>query len=137
MADRRSIAYAGTAVVAGRGEGIVVATGASTEFGRIAGGLADTERRRSPLQRELDRLVRILLVVAVGLIVDHRRPRASLRGNPLGANLLAGISAAIAAIPEEPPVLLAVSSASAPTACSAAASSSGGCRPRRRSGPST
>ena len=31
-----------------------------------------------------------------------------LRGNPAGANLLAGISAAIAAIPEEPPVLLAV-----------------------------
>ena len=69
VADRRSIAYAGTAVVAGRGEGIVTATGSTTEFGRIARGLADTERRRSPLQRELDRLVRILLVVAIGLIV--------------------------------------------------------------------
>ena len=107
VADRRSMLFAGTAVVGGRGEGIVTATGLATELGRIARGLAQTERRRSPLQRELDRLVRILIVVAAGLItvtvglgffVDTR----------LGANLLAGISAAIAAIPEEPPVLLAV-----------------------------
>ena len=101
------MAYAGTRVVAGRGEGIVTATGSTTEFGRIARGLADTERRRSPLQRELDRLVRILLVVAIGLIVITVGA-GFLRGNPLGANVLAGISAAIAAIPEEPPVLLAV-----------------------------
>jgi Ca2+-transporting ATPase len=107
VADRRSIAYSGTAVVAGRGEGIVIATGQQTEFGRIARGLADTERRRSPLQRELDRLVRILLVVAVGLIVITVG-LGFARGNPLGANVVAGISAAIAAIPEEPPVLLAV-----------------------------
>ena len=79
----------------------------ATELGRISRGLAHTERRRSPLQRELDRLVRILLVVAGGLIVVTVG-LGFLRGNPAGANLLAGISAAIAAIPEEPPVLLAV-----------------------------
>ena len=62
LADRRSIAYGGTSVVGGRGEGIVVAIGAPTEVGRIAGGLADRGRRRSPLQAELDRLVRILAV---------------------------------------------------------------------------
>jgi Ca2+-transporting ATPase len=107
LADRRSMAYSGTSVVSGRGEGIVVATGAETEVGRIAGGLTGRERRRSPLQRELDRLVRILLVVAVGLIAITSG-LGFIRGNSLGANLLAGISAAIAAIPEEPPVLLAV-----------------------------
>ena len=56
-------------VVGGRGEGIVVAIGAGTQVGRIASGLTTVERRRSPLQHELDRLVRLLLVVAVGLIV--------------------------------------------------------------------
>lgn len=106
-AARRSIAYSGTSVVGGRGEGIVVATGPATELGRIAGGLAGRERRRSPLQRELDRLVRILLVVAAGLIMVTTGS-GFLRGHELGANVLAGISAAIAAIPEEPPVLLAV-----------------------------
>jgi Ca2+-transporting ATPase len=107
LADRRSMAYSGTSIVGGRGEGIVVATGARTEVGRIAGGLSTRERRRSPLQRELDRLVRILLFVAIGLIAITTG-LGFIRGNPIGENLLAGISAAIAAIPEEPPVLLAV-----------------------------
>jgi P-type Ca2+ transporter type 2C len=104
---RRSIAYSGTSVVGGRGEGVVVATGRATEFGRIASGLVSRERRRSPLQRELDRLVRLLLVVAIGLIA-FTTAMGFVRGRTLGENVLAGISAAIAAIPEEPPVLLAV-----------------------------
>jgi Ca2+-transporting ATPase len=107
LTDRRSVAFSGTAIVAGRGEGLVTAIGHATEFGRIARGLADTERRRSPLQRELDRLVRILLVVAIALIAITMG-LGFARGNSLGENVLAGISAAIAAIPEEPPVLLAV-----------------------------
>jgi Ca2+-transporting ATPase len=105
--DSRCVAYAGTSVIRGAGEGIVIATGPATQTGRIAGSLVDTERRRSPLQRELDRLVRILLVVAIGLIAITVG-FGFLRGQPAGANLLAGISAAIAAIPEEPPILLAV-----------------------------
>jgi Ca2+-transporting ATPase len=107
LADRRSMANSGTSVVGGRGEGIVTAIGTATEVGRIAGSISTKERRRSPLQRELDRLVRILLVFAVGLILITTG-LGFVRGNPLGDNLLAGISAAIAAIPEEPPVLLAV-----------------------------
>jgi P-type Ca2+ transporter type 2C len=107
VADRHAMAYAGTSVVGGRAEGLVVATGDRTEFGRIAGTLGAVDRRRSPLQRELDRLVRILLVVAFGLIALTVGHGIAL-GRPIGANVLAGISAAIAAIPEEPPVLLAV-----------------------------
>jgi Ca2+-transporting ATPase len=107
LVESRALAYAGTSVVGGAGEGIVVATGPATQMGRIAGSLAESERRRSPLQRELDRLVRILLVVAIGLIAITVG-FGFLRGQPAGANLLAGISAAIAAIPEEPPILLAV-----------------------------
>jgi Ca2+-transporting ATPase len=107
LADRRAVAYSGTSVVGGRGEGMVVAIGQATEFGQIAGGLTSRERRRSPLQRELDRLVRILLVVAIGLIA-FTVGMGFLRGHSLGENVVAGISAAIAAIPEEPPVLLAV-----------------------------
>ena len=107
MADRHSIAYAGTSVVGGRGEGLVVAIGTGTEVGRIAGRLSGKVSRRSPLQLELDRLVRILLVVAIALIAIVSG-LGFIRGQSLGENVLAGISAAIAAIPEEPPVLLAV-----------------------------
>ena len=107
LAERHAIAFAGTSVVAGRGEGIVISTGLHTEIGRISSALAGQDRRRSPLQLELDRLVRILLAVAVGLIAITTG-LGFLRGNPATANLMAGISAAIASIPEEPPVLFAV-----------------------------
>ena len=107
LADRRAMAYGGTSVVGGSGSGLVVSTGASSEIGRIAGGLTDRIVRRSPLQHELDRLVRIMLVVAIALIAIVAG-LGFVRGQTLGENLLAGISAAIAAIPEEPPVLLAV-----------------------------
>ncbi|HET9681277.1 MAG TPA: cation-transporting P-type ATPase, partial [Candidatus Limnocylindrales bacterium] len=40
VTQRRSVAYAGTSVVGGRGEGIVTAIGAATEFGAIAGQLS-------------------------------------------------------------------------------------------------
>jgi Ca2+-transporting ATPase len=107
LVDQRALAFAGTRVVQGRGEGIVVATGPRSQLGRIASSLGGEERRRSPVQRELDRLVRILLLVAVALIVITAG-LALARAEPLGVALLAGIAAAIAAIPEEPPVLLAV-----------------------------
>ena len=107
LTDRHAIAFAATSVVGGRGEGVVVAIGQLSEVGRIAGGLRDRGRRRSPLQLELDRLVRILLTVAIGLIAIVTG-LGFLRGHEIGANLLAGISAAIASIPEEPPILLAV-----------------------------
>ncbi len=107
LMERRAVAYSGTSVVGGRGEGLVIAIAAATEVGLIAGGLRTEERHRSPLQQELDRLVRILLVVAIGLIVIVTG-LGFARGNTAGENFLAGISAAIAAIPEEPPVLLAV-----------------------------
>jgi Ca2+-transporting ATPase len=107
LTDRHAMAFAATSVVGGRGEGVVVAIGPASEVGRIAGGLRDRGRRRSPLQLELDRLVRILVVVAAGLIVIVTG-LGFVRGQEIGANLLAGISAAIASIPEEPPILLAV-----------------------------
>ena len=107
LAERHAMVYAGTSIVGGRGAVLTVATGTATELGAIAGSLGGERRRRSPLQRELDRLVRILLVAAIGLIIVTVG-LGFLRGQPAGANLLAGISAAIAAIPEEPPILLAV-----------------------------
>jgi Ca2+-transporting ATPase len=107
LPERRSMVYAGTSVVGGTAEAVVVATGHDTEVGRISGALGSTTRRLSPVQEELRRLVRLLLIVALALVAITVG-FGFARGNPLGTTLLAGIAAAIAAIPEEPPVLLAV-----------------------------
>lgn len=107
LGERSTMAWSGTSVVDGWAEGLVVATGRATEVGRIAGTLEVGRRRRSAVQRELDRLVRILLVVAASLVATVVA-FGLWRGEPLGITVLAAIAAAIAAIPEEPPVLLAV-----------------------------
>ncbi len=57
--------FAGTYVTAGTAEALVTATGMQTRFGRIAALTQQTERERSPLERELDRVVRIVAVMAV------------------------------------------------------------------------
>ena len=107
LPERRSMVYAGTSVVSGTAEAVVVAIGRDTEVGRISRALGSTARRLSPVQAELRRLVRLLLIVALALVAITVG-FGFARGNPLGTTLVAGIAAAIAAIPEEPPVLLAV-----------------------------
>jgi magnesium-transporting ATPase (P-type) len=57
--------YASTFVTAGAGEALVTATGMQTRFGRIASLTQSTERERSPLELELDRVVRIVALLAV------------------------------------------------------------------------
>jgi Ca2+-transporting ATPase len=76
LGDRKNLAYAGTAVTYGRGQGVTVATGMQTEFGRIAQMLQDVETGRTPLQENLDKVGRALaraafvvvaIIVALGL----------------------------------------------------------------------
>jgi magnesium-transporting ATPase (P-type) len=55
LGDRYSMAYSGTFVVYGQASGIVVATGESTELGRISTMLAGIESRDTPLLRQINR----------------------------------------------------------------------------------
>jgi calcium-translocating P-type ATPase len=107
LAERRSILYAGTVVAAGSGEGVAVATGAATELGRISALLEQTDALTTPLTRELDRVGRVItaaiVVAAAGLAVV-----AALRGFPAGDAALAGISLAVAAVPEGLPAVVTI-----------------------------
>jgi magnesium-transporting ATPase (P-type) len=64
--EPRANVYAGTWVASGAGEAVVTATGMTTEFGRIAGLAQSVERDRSPLERELDHLTRLVAALVVG-----------------------------------------------------------------------
>ncbi|HEU5062048.1 MAG TPA: cation-transporting P-type ATPase [Solirubrobacterales bacterium] len=59
--------FAGTYVTAGAGEALVTATGMATRLGRIAELAQQTRRERSPLERELDRLTRVVALIAVSI----------------------------------------------------------------------
>lgn len=99
LGDRLNMAYQGTVVTAGRGEGIVVATGMSTEVGQIAEMLNQQESGKTPLQEKLAHLGKVLGFAAIGACA-----LILLIGIVQGKNfldlLLTSISLAVAVIPE-------------------------------------
>ncbi|HMN66201.1 MAG TPA: cation-transporting P-type ATPase, partial [Burkholderiaceae bacterium] len=60
LGERQCMAYSGTVVVYGQGTGVVVATGAATELGRINEMLAGIRSLGTPLLRQIDRFARRL-----------------------------------------------------------------------------
>jgi Ca2+-transporting ATPase len=105
--DENNIAYMGTLVRSGHGQGIVFATGGNTHFGTIATSVSGTESPRSPLQLSMDDLgsqLSKMSFVIIGLI--------SLIGWLQGKKLLEiftiSISLAVAAIPEGLPIIVTV-----------------------------
>lgn len=108
LADRRNLAYAGTLVTRGRGQAIVVATGMSTEFGRISQLVQTVEAGRTPLQDNLDRLGSFLgqaaLAIVAAIIV-----LGVLRGSPMLEMLIFGIALAVAVVPEALPAVVTIS----------------------------
>jgi Ca2+-transporting ATPase len=98
--DELARVWAGTTVLSGRAVVRLVATGASTRYGRIGTLVAGIRQPSTPLQRALIRLVRALAVVAAVFCAAVIAAEL-LHGRGWGQALIAGVSLAIAAIPEE------------------------------------
>src|SRR5436190_18043460 len=64
LGDRTSMAFMNTSVTRGRGELVVTSTGMQTEIGHIANLLANTESEKTPLQRQLDGLSKVIAGIA-------------------------------------------------------------------------
>jgi Ca2+-transporting ATPase len=107
VGDRHNMAFKGTAVTRGRGLGVVVATGMSTEFGRIARLLADTGQVATPLQKRLQVFGRglALAVLAICAIIFVT---GLLRGEAVLPMFLTALSLAVAAIPEALPAVVSI-----------------------------
>jgi len=108
LGDRSSMLFSGTLVAAGTGRGVVVATGAKTQIGRISRMLATVETLTTPLVRQMDVFARwltvfILLVAAsllvYGYFVGHL---------PFDELFMAVVGLSVAAIPEGLPAVLTI-----------------------------
>jgi Ca2+-transporting ATPase len=99
--------YSGTLVVKGRGRAEVLATGARTEFGGIGASLAGLSPEKTALQRETARIVRIVAFGAVAVSLLLALAHVAVRGEWL-PGMLAGLTLAMALLPEEFPVVLTV-----------------------------
>ena len=107
LGERSSMVYAGTAVVAGAGDAVVVATGPETEIGRLGRLVSEVREPPTPLQRAMRELAHAALIVAVAASVLVPL-LGVLRGQPLRQMLLDGLTLAFATIPEELPILVTV-----------------------------
>ena len=108
IGDRSSMAFSGTLVAGGAGRGVVVATGARTEIGRVSGMLSRVETLTTPLIQQMDGFSRwltiLILLVAVvllsyGYFVGHL---------PFAELFMAVVGLSVAAIPEGLPAVLTI-----------------------------
>jgi Ca2+-transporting ATPase len=104
LAERHSMVYLGTSVAAGRAVGVVTATGAATELGKIGILVAETTDEETPLRKRLDHLGRqlVYLVLLIGALLVVA---GWWRGDNLWVMLETAISLAVAAVPEGLPAV--------------------------------
>lgn len=107
VGDRKNMAYMSSNVTAGRGIGMVTATGMDTEIGRIARLIREAPMEATPLQKRLGDLGGVLSILAValcaalfGLAVWQKRD--------VGEMLITAISLAVAAVPEGLPAVVTI-----------------------------
>lgn len=99
IGDRSNSLYSSTSVTYGRGRGLIAATGADTEIGRIAGRIQSIEEEQTPLQQNLNALGKMLgiLVLAICAIVFVV---GIVRGGDVLSMFISAVALAVAAIPE-------------------------------------
>jgi len=108
IGDRHGMAYSGTMVAAGRGLGVVSATGAATEIGRINKMIGEVQTLATPLTRQMNHFGKVLSVVIVGLAALMFALGWLLHDFTLDELFLSAIGFAVAAIPEGLPAILTI-----------------------------
>lgn len=107
IGDRKNMCFKGTFISAGRGRGIVVATGMQTELGNIA-KLLHEEQPITPLQHRMvvfgKRLSLLVIFLCVVFFII-----GCIRGEDFNTMILSSVSLAVAAIPEALPAVITVS----------------------------
>lgn len=100
-------AYTGSLVVRGHGNAEVFATGNSTQLGKIGKSLTEIPDEKTSLQKNVTRIVKVIGLAALITVIAVFVLYGTTRDNWLEAGL-AGISVAMALIPEEFPVILTI-----------------------------
>ena len=110
LGDRHNMLFSGTAVTYGRGRTVVTATGMQTQMGRIAGMLHAAPTETTPLQKELDRvgkLLGIIVVVIAVVMIATILLVEDVRGfSAMFDVLIFGVALAVAAVPEGLPAVV-------------------------------
>jgi len=107
LGDQKNMCFMGTLVTKGKGIGVVVATGMQTEMGKIAHLMQNTDELSTPLQENLNQLGKVLIIGAL-LLTAIVVLAGIWNGQDIYMMILAGISLAVAAIPEGLPAIVTI-----------------------------
>ena len=107
LAERRTMAFAGTLIATGRTRAVTVATGPDTELGSIATTVLGKRATRPPLLERMDRFTRFIGIV-IGAIALGIAAIEIAREFPTSEIFLVAVALAVSAIPEGLPVALTV-----------------------------
>ncbi|SHF27362.1 Ca2+-transporting ATPase [Caldanaerobius fijiensis DSM 17918] len=107
-AHKDNMLFMGTTITAGRAKAVVVSTGMRTEMGSIADMMRNTNFEATPLQKRLDRIGKELVLISIGVCILIIF--AGIYHGESSYNMFfAGVSLAVAAIPEGLPAIVTVS----------------------------
>ena len=107
LGDRKNMAYSGSIVIKGRGRGVVVGTGFSTELGKIAEAISFSESAKPPLIIRMEIFTKkltfyfVLVTIAMALYLFYK-------GQGWHDILMFSVALAVSAIPEGLPVALTI-----------------------------
>jgi len=108
LGDRSCLAFSGTLITSGQATGVVVATGAATEIGRISGLLSQVETLTTPLVKQMEQFAKwltlLILLVAAGLLVFGY----FVQRYPFSEMFMVVVGLSVAAIPEGLPAVLTI-----------------------------
>src|SRR3989338_7006596 len=107
LADRINMVFSGTIITSGKGKAVVAGTGMSSEIGKIATLIGETEQEKTPLQKKLNQLGRWLgaLTIIISIIVFLS---GVLKGGNLMELFIVAVALAVAAIPEGLPAVVTI-----------------------------
>ena len=112
LGDRTNMLYNGSTISYGRGKAVVVATGMDTEMGKIADALQQSDDEKTPLQKKMGEISKVLTKVVVGVSVFVFLFGIIKTGDFTGAHILdtflVAVALAVAAIPEGLPAVVTI-----------------------------
>ena len=112
LGDRTNMLYNGSTISYGRGKAVVVATGMDTEMGKIADALQQSDDEKTPLQKKMGEISKVLTKVVVGISIFVFLFGIIKTGDFTGAHILdtflVAVALAVAAIPEGLPAVVTI-----------------------------
>jgi len=106
LGDQLNMLFSSCLITNGRAKAVIVATGMDTEMGKIAGMLNSTKRSKTPLQKKMDELGKIISLIGLGAGVLLFI--LQVFSEPVAVVLLNAVSLAVAVIPECLPIIVTI-----------------------------